>query len=188
MFKPGYSIANVEYVILAGGSSRRMGTDKSNLQVDGVAQIDRMVKPLRKLNFPVTVLGPGGTPDSEPGAGPLAALADFEPSKKFVLVASCDIPLFDLRIVGILLNRIEDNDAAIPTYKERLQPLCALYTADAIRKTKELRAAGETRIMGWIDKLTVATVTEAEIEGTGLNSNCIRGANTPEEWEELSKL
>ena len=66
-------------VLLTGGASRRMGTDKARLVVNGETLAARSARVLTAVCDPVVEVGPGvsGLPavlEEPPGAGPLVAL------------------------------------------------------------------------------------------------------------------
>src|SRR3954470_9716556 len=87
-------------VLLTGGASRRMGTDKARLVVSGETLAARSARVLASVCDPVVEVGPGvsGLPvvqEEPPGAGPLVALlagvgALGEP--KTVILLACDLP------------------------------------------------------------------------------------------------
>ncbi|HEY0868516.1 MAG TPA: molybdenum cofactor guanylyltransferase [Fimbriimonas sp.] len=174
----------VEGVLLTGGASRRMGTDKAGLPVEGRSLALKIAEELRKACEPVTVLGRRPLQgfefllDEDEFQGPMAALARFAPTQPYVFVASCDLPLFESSVVQDLAARIEGYDAAIPDLGGRLQPLCALYRREAFDRLRDLREKGEQRIMRWIDGLDIVTVPGWE---------ATRNVNTPEEWSSLSQ-
>jgi molybdopterin-guanine dinucleotide biosynthesis protein A len=92
-------------VVLAGGGSRRMGTDKALLGPVGDTLVERAVRALRGAGAaPVVCVGgdrralarvaDSWLPDDRPGAGPLAALASAMrrlPGRS-LLVSACDLP------------------------------------------------------------------------------------------------
>ena len=175
----------IEAVVLTGGASRRMGFDKSKLQIAGEESALRIARLLKEIGLKVTIFGPDGQADVMPNSGPLAALANYIPKTKWVFVASCDLPLFDVKIVLELKKWIESYDAALPVIDGRAQPFCGLYSQSAISKAAEFDAIGETRVMKWIDSLNVKFINQETISASGLNPDCVRGANTPEEWSSL---
>lgn len=93
-------------VVLAGGASRRMGTDKAFLQVDGVAMVAHVAGALREGGCAsvwcqggdaprLAELGLTVRPDRRPGEGPVTAIAEAlaDPSAAAgVVVAACDLP------------------------------------------------------------------------------------------------
>jgi molybdopterin-guanine dinucleotide biosynthesis protein A len=184
-------IETVEAVILSGGASRRMGADKGSLLVGGQPILNRTAGLLAEHGCPVTVLG--GHPvvgyahqaDLFPDSGPLEALRGFIPQAALVLVVSCDIPLFDPRLVVALRERIGDADAAVPEVSDRLQPLCSLYTCGAFDELRTRVPLDERRVMAWIGFLRVRPVAEHELASTGIDPRCVVGVNTPEELRTL---
>jgi len=174
---------DIEAVILTGGSSRRMGSDKANLMVGNQTLLSRTIEQLAK--YPTTVLGPQGMADENPGEGPMAALAAYEPRADLVFVAACDMPLFDGRIVSALSCLIEDVGAVVPVAEARLQPLCALYRTPSLHLLRDLHRAGKRRMMAWIERLNVRQVDESDLTVAGINPLAPLGANTPQELREL---
>ncbi len=174
----------IEAVLLTGGASRRMGTDKASLLVHGVPMAERIARELAKACDPVTVIGRSSLPgylfleDKDEFAGPLAALAAFTPTRPLVFIASCDLPRFNAQLIEELEEALDDADAAIPSVEGRLQPLCALYRAEALTRARALAEQGEKRVMRWVDTLRVKTVEPK-------NEEALRSANTPEELRAL---
>lgn len=176
---------DIEAFVLTGGASSRMGSDKATMVVDGEPVAERIVRLLAEAGLKSTILGPGGVPDASPSAGPLAALGTLEPAQPWVFVASCDLPRFDARIVPFLYGLVAAADAALPTVDGRLQPLCGVYRSSALQKAAALHRTGVKRIMAWVETLSVVSVGPEALSAAGLDPQCVRGANTPEEWRAL---
>lgn len=175
--------------LLSGGESRRMGTPKADLLVDGTPLAQRIADGLATEGIPVVVLGRqpvAGYPlllDEEEFQGPLAALARFQPEWETVFVVSCDLPWFDQRIVAALSALLGEAEAAVPVLDGFRQPLCALYRAEAFALLPEVVATGRRSMMAWLDRLTVVEVGESDLRKSGLDPLDFMGANTPEEFE-----
>jgi molybdopterin-guanine dinucleotide biosynthesis protein A len=102
-------------VVLTGGASRRMGADKSLLEVDGVAMALRVATALADSGcrpvlcqggdaVALSALGLTVVPDSEPGCGPVAAIVDaLTGHAGDVVVCACDVPWLDAVTVSRLL-------------------------------------------------------------------------------------
>lgn len=174
----------VEGVLLAGGASRRMGTDKASLVLGGIALGERIVGELSAVCAPVTVLGNrpiAGAEflaDARPDEGPLIALARFIPTRDSVFVTSCDLPWFDRSLVVACLGLLGEADAVVPILEERRQPLCALYRASAFALLPGLVAQGATRMRDWLEPLRVAEFGDPQFVVLA------QGVNTPEEWDQ----
>jgi molybdopterin-guanine dinucleotide biosynthesis protein A len=107
----------LDAIVLAGGSSRRMGgIDKTALVVDGLPLLDRVLAALAEASA-IVVVGParpvrpvpGGSPvvwarEDPPGGGPVAALAVALPLVRapFVALLAADLPFLTSAVVARL--------------------------------------------------------------------------------------
>ncbi len=163
--------------------------DKSQMLVDGVPMVQRLIQEFEKLGWPVTVVGQfpvSGADfvrDSTPNAGPLSALRDFIPQRPLVFVASCDLVLFRCELARFFESNLGESDAVIPVVDGRAQPLCALYRASSIERLKH--HPDLERVLGWVDLLQVSYLSEADLRDAGMSPSWTRGANTPEEVQKL---
>jgi molybdopterin-guanine dinucleotide biosynthesis protein A len=134
--------------VLCGGSSRRMGTDKAFVEIDGVAMAERVARALIAGGCePVVFVGGDsvglarfGRPahaDRWPGEGPLGgvltALAVSHGDD--VVVAACDLPFLDGPTVRHLLGAVVDRGAeavdVVVARTDRLEPALAWWSAAA---------------------------------------------------------
>ena len=186
-----HSEMEIEGVVLTGGASRRMGQDKSQLTIQGEVLSERIARTLSNRVGRVTILGRKPisgfefVADAGEYAGPLMALSRFRPKCDAVLVASCDLPLFDARLIDIFLSHLLSHDAVLPEHDGKAQPLCALYKRSAWPLLEQTVAEGRKSVMAWIDRLSIRLVTQDEIRDAGVDPNSIRGVNTPEELQQL---
>lgn len=180
----------IEAVLLTGGASRRMGTDKASLLVEGEPIGQRIARELAKACVRVTVLGreplPGleFLPDAVEYDGPLSALARFKPREPLVFVASCDLPRFQGEIVRELAERLGEHDAAVPIWEGRLQPLCALYRYTAFQALGARLEAGDRRLMSWVSQCDCLEIEASELR----HGMATHHANTPEEFERITHV
>jgi len=132
--------ANFTGVILAGGASRRMGTDKAILCINGTSLIDIMTDKLLAAGANnIKILGrsnvDGGIPDKRPGDGPVAATLDYlncQVSGTKHLFVPVDMPALP---VGLLSKLAAENYWAY--FHENYMPFLAV--ADNIHLTKPER-------------------------------------------------
>ena len=140
-------------IVLTGGASRRMGTDKARIVWRGETLAARAARVLANVCDRVVEAGPGltGLPcvrEDPPGAGPLAALlaatAALGTAGPVVLLA-CDMPFVDEPVLRLLADR--DGDATvIPVAEGRLQLACARYGPGAITRARDARSRGEAAL------------------------------------------
>ncbi|HET6645645.1 MAG TPA: molybdenum cofactor guanylyltransferase [Fimbriimonadales bacterium] len=179
-------LTDVEAVVLTGGASRRMGTDKASLVINGEPIAARTARILAEECVNVTVLGRepiegfAFQSDPEPFPGPRRALDEFAPEFPFVFAASCDMPFFRAQVVTLLRDEIGQSDAAIPSVGGFLQPLCALYRAQSLGPFE-----GESSMMSLLRRLEVAVLDAGRLVSLGVDPEWIRSFNTPEELADL---
>ena len=144
-------------LILAGGRSTRMGSDKCLIEIDGVACIQRVAMALAEAGLePIrisvsspehmekygSVIDPSlqveWVVDSVPNAGPIEAILEAltDPFCNDPLqIAPVDVPWLEMGTLLDLESRIGDNDVAIPISSGVLHPLLSLLrpkVADSI--------------------------------------------------------
>jgi molybdenum cofactor guanylyltransferase len=152
-------------VVLCGGESRRMGSDKGLLLKDGRPWALYMADKLSRWKIPVlfsindrqidgygAILPSGGwVVDSQGLAGPLEGLLSVH--KKFperdLLLLACDMLDLDERTISALVDIYRSADSQdFYVYGEMLaggflaQPLCGIYTAAGL-KTIDRAGAGD---------------------------------------------
>ena len=135
-------------LVLAGGKSRRMGSDKALLVQDGETQLSRAVGLLAEhvdRVFVSTRADQGGDPerkkfeqivDRYEDMGPVAGILSAMDSNNEVswLVLACDLPNIDHATIGYLLEQCSA-EHPVTAYKSILddlpEPLCAIYRPDS---------------------------------------------------------
>jgi len=146
-------------ILMAGGCSRRMGTDKSMLPVAGRPMVEHICQQLRGTFAKVVIsandaekfafLNLDVVADRIPGQGPLMGIASaLEVSdSELNLVVACDIPQIPLPFVRRMLAEAGQADVVIPvTADGKEQPLFAVYRRSVRRCMNEALAQGERRI------------------------------------------
>lgn len=186
-----FDFAQTTAILLAGGKSERMRTDKSLLPVHGMPLIQHILEQLRPHFDEIIVsandadkyafLGVPIVPDKLPGQGPmggiLATLGASAHDLNFVM--ACDIPEVDLAVVQRLMIEARDADAAVPiTEGGRLEPLFAVYRKTMIPVLEQCLRAGVRRIRDAFDRCNVHYVELGE-------ASWLRNLNTPEEYADF---
>ncbi|WP_311355750.1 molybdenum cofactor guanylyltransferase [Corynebacterium riegelii] len=141
-------------IILAGGRSTRMGTDKAQVRVEGIRLIDAMLSSLSSLSsLPTTpiVVSPFdlGLPpeiptvcEDPPFGGPVAGIAAGVAlaHADLVAVVAVDAPHSPEALPALVeaLQNAPDAAAAVAVDEEGfMQPLCAVWRKQALLKALE---------------------------------------------------
>ena len=152
-------------LLLTGGASRRLGTDKARLVVDGERLVDRLARLLLAECTPVLEVGPGygslsAVREEPPGAGPLAAVAagaealDAGGHVGPVIVMAVDLPGVTAELVAWL--RAHPTSASlVPVVDDVAQVLCARYSADALGRVSGLVERGKRSMHALVEVTTV---------------------------------
>lgn len=161
-------------LLLAGGKSRRFGSDKALAILDGqpliahayAALAPRCMEILVGVDEPgraYPLPGPARTVvDAVPGIGPLGGLLAglTEARTEWLLALACDLPWVSADHLTVLTRaRSDAADAVVVQDGDRLQPLCALYQVERTRRAAEAQVAtGRYALHAVLGRLAVRTV------------------------------
>lgn len=147
-------------IILTGGQSERMGTDKAFLVLDGMSAAARLYKKLAphfdEVFFAAAasqsspVAGARCVHDAVAGQGPLAGLAAGLSASPYRVnfVVACDIPEVDLPLMRRLLACLELDEIAVPEFAPRkVEPLFGAYDRAVGATAQRLLDAGSLKVL-----------------------------------------
>jgi molybdopterin-guanine dinucleotide biosynthesis protein A/nucleoside-triphosphatase THEP1 len=197
--------ASATAIIMAGGDSSRMGTDKSMLPIKGQSMIEAICEQLRGSFDQILIsadkvdkfafLGFEVVPDKVPEQGPLMGIASaLEASaNELNFVIACDIPKINLACVNRMLTEAlkSQADIVVPTTRKRevsktekrdtrYEPLFAIYRKSALEAINKTLSSGKRKIT---DVFTLCTVKHIELDDTDWLVNL----NTMADYEEFQK-
>ncbi len=183
--------------ILAGGQSRRMGQNKSMLEIEGIPIVKRIANILDELFVKVFLvanektgyerLGLAVTADIYPGNDSLGGLhtAVARSETSHVFVVGCDMPLLRPRLIVGLASMADDWDVIVPLRNNYPEPLCALYAKRCATPIAESISRGVLKMIGFHSDVRVKRVAEATWRPWDLDGTSFLNANTPEEFEKI---
>jgi molybdopterin-guanine dinucleotide biosynthesis protein A len=126
-------------VLLTGGTSRRMGVDKTMIRVGSETLATRAARVLSEVCDPVLEVGPGRTglpsvADEPRGRGPLVALATAVGVlgvERPILLLAVDLPLVDAALLELVAGWPAAG-SAVPMQAGFPQSCCARYGTGAL--------------------------------------------------------
>jgi molybdopterin-guanine dinucleotide biosynthesis protein A len=186
---------DTEAFILAGGASSRMGTDKSQLPLEGQTFTERIAETLLKLTDSVSVVGRASSlqsvADVYPQWGALgglhAALAACK--REWAIVVACDLPFVTADLFSFFAEKRVDHEAVVPVQEDgRPQPLAALYRVDpCLKRAAELIEAGRRRPLDLLETVKTRWVSFAEITNLDQAERFFVNINTPSDYYEATQ-
>lgn len=188
-------------IILSGGKSSRMGTNKALLKINEKTNIERIRDTLKKrFNDIILVtndseqyefLGLEMISDHFPGMGPLAGLHAglLESRWDTNVIVACDMPFVSGELAEALVRLCGGHDAVIPVIHGRQHPLFAAYKKTAAEKAAACIKEGNLRMKQLLEQLNVLYITEKELEGFGQTDieRTFFNMNHPNEYAEAKK-
>lgn len=175
-------------LVLAGGSSRRMGRPKAWLEVGHTILLrwvtDRLAPDFQEVlvSFAEPEQLEQPVPyrvvfDRKQSAGPMAGIeaglmaARHDP----VFVIACDMPFVTREVTVMTVAAARSCDAAVPRIDGRPEPVCAAYRKSALPVISAALDSGNRRAA---DVLAALDVTWLE----DISSEVVRSLNTPDDY------
>jgi molybdopterin-guanine dinucleotide biosynthesis protein A len=130
--------ADVTAILLAGGSSSRMGTEKGLVLLNGKPLLEYAVETLQSVFDKIIISSNSkafngyGWPviaDEFPDCGPLSGIYTGMKSMQtnFAFVLSYDMPFVKPELIRMILDFRHDYEVVLPVYQDFPVPVCAVY-------------------------------------------------------------
>lgn|GEM_PF-38885 len=192
-----HPIPGVTGVILAGGASARMGSNKALLPYRGGRFIEAIHRQLAEL-FDEVILVTNNpeqyaflpcrkVPDLFPGMGALAGIHSglSHSANPAIFAVACDMPYLNADLIRHLAGRADRGGVLIPESHGGLEPLHAVYGKGCLAAIEATLLTGERRIVSFFDRTNVNKVNAEEVAGFDPAFASFSNVNTPEEYFRL---
>ena len=176
-----------------------MGTSKANLPFGPERMLQRVVRLLATVVNPIVVVAAPGqdlpplpgdtiiTHDRRDGRGPLegllAGLTAIEPHAHAAYATSCDVPLLVPGFVRAVIQRLGENQIAVPVEDGFAHPLAAVYRTSVLPTIHELLNDDQLRPTFLFDRVQTHRVPVAELQAFDPTLATLRNCNLPEEYQ-----
>ncbi|MFH1774064.1 MAG: molybdenum cofactor guanylyltransferase [Methanobacteriota archaeon] len=143
----------ISCIIVAGGSSKRIGIDKKFVKLRGKYFLEYAIDTAKQLSEDIIIsVGSEGqkkqvqkisslkiTVDSIESKGPIIGLWQGlkECAHEYAVVLPCDTPIMQLEVFEHMIKECPGYDAVIPRKGELLEPLHAVYKVSSTLKACE---------------------------------------------------
>jgi len=186
-------------VILVGGKSSRMGSNKAFLELKGKTFIELQIELLREmfdeifisantsseyeyLNLPIFK-------DVYPGKGPLGGIYTslINSSSLHTFMLACDMPFVGPELIKHLKDLTKEYDVVIPKSEKGLEPLHAFYSKNCIDPIKRSLDENNLRIISFFPHVKVKIVELDSMASSDRFKNSIKNLNTMDDYEDVAK-
>jgi molybdopterin-guanine dinucleotide biosynthesis protein A len=184
---------NITGIVLAGGKSSRMGSDKGLLTINDKTFVEHVIVAMKPLVDKIIIVsnnkdydqfGYRRVEDSIKDSGPLAGLySGLKHSEtEFNLVLSCDIPMIKTEILKKLVDAdLENHEVVQIESNTKTMPLIAMYKKQCMHKCLELLQQGEKRLRVAVNELKTKTIIiNAEFD------QFVKNVNTKEDLKTIN--
>lgn len=190
----------ISAIVLAGGRSRRLGTDKALLSWQDEHLIQRIVRILKQRFeeiWAVTgetkkykdILGVPVLEDAIKNRGPMGGLYTglLASTNEYNLVVGCDMPLMGLNVIDLLIRQIDGSQVIVPEIAGFKVPTMALYHKSCLAKIEEMLRGQDWSLQSLLKVVTTKVVPEEMIKRVDPQLRCFTNLNTLEDWRRLTR-
>lgn len=183
-------------IILSGGQSTRMGTDKALLILNNKTLLENTIEICKPLctnilissNFPEhQKFGYKVIPDEIKNSGPMAGIYSClkKSETEWNFVISVDAAFVKTEIIEDLIQHTNHYDAVVPEHKTGKEPLIALYNKNVVSVLKRHLESGNLKMHNLLKRLNTKYLnTQNRVEK---NPEIFRNLNRPDDLKIVSK-
>lgn len=185
---------DVNGIILAGGKSSRMGSDKGLIHLNGKPMIQYIIETMESLNLPILIIAnneeylkfgypvyPDLIPELGPVGGIYTALSKTNASKN--IIVSCDTPFVSKLLLELLIIESENEMVTVAEYENRIHPLIGVYDKNALEVFRNSIEKNQLKMQLINKELNVKIIP---LTGeTDLNAMVFNNINTKEELKTM---
>lgn len=181
-------------IILAGGKSSRMGSEKGLVLFNKKPLIEYIIAAIAPFvsNIFIVAYNPlfkkyghevleDIIKDCGPMGGIYTGLVNSNTNKN--LVVSCDIPFITPEVLNAILSQMGDEDIIVPEHGNKLEPLCAVYSKNCVKQFEVLLKKKEWKIKNSFSFFNVKKIHFEESESI---NKCFLNINTPTELQQYT--
>lgn len=186
---------NITAIILAGGKSTRMGSDKGLMKLNNIAFVQHIIDAVKPHVNEILIISDNEKhdvfnlkrySDIIPNVGPLGGIyTGLHHSKTEVnLIISCDVPMIDSELISELLSNYSSEYDIIQTKSnEKTMPLVAIYHKTCVLEAENWIKEGKLRVREFVASRKLKTVNLKKRFETQLFN-----INTPEQLKKVAHV
>ena len=190
--------------VLAGGRSRRYGSNKAVAELGGLTLSERAVRTVRAVTRHVGIIANDGLepvegvpvrPDLVRDAGPLGGILTAlewarEEDLDGAIVLATDMPFVPSGLLRELAGMLEDCAAVVPASPgpRGLEPLCAVYGMRCLASVRGALERGERAVVAFFPEVRVRVLDLGRVSAFGDPEELFFNVNRPSDHERAADL
>ena len=190
-------------IVLAGGKSSRLGRSKPLQIIAGKSLIQWVIDRLATFSTEIIIATAQGEAipcsshvtvktvgDIHPGKGPLGGIHSglVASSSSQAVVVGCDTPFLSVGLLQYMTKTSPGLDIVVPRIKDKVEPLCAVYSKNCVAPIEELLKQDELQIIELFRMVRVGYVEEQEIDDFDPEHLSFFNINSQADLERARKL
>jgi len=184
---------NITGIILAGGKSSRMGSDKALLKINNTTFIEKIIDVMQPYVDEIIIISNNSNHDRFnirreedfiKEAGPLAGLLTglYRAKHEHIIALSCDIPMISKKVIETLITQADDAFEVNQIESEgKTMPLIAIYKKSCWYPIYRLLQNDERRLRVAVNSFNVKT-----IKLNSKDKKLVENINTKQQLEALA--
>lgn len=160
-------------IILAGGQSKRMGTDKALLEIDGKTLLERAINLCKSFSSELlissnhlahTTFGFPVIEDKIKNCGPMGGIYSClkHSSNDWNFVMSVDTPFIQKGFIEFLKEETLNFEVVVPVHESKKEPLIAFYHKNALPQIRTRIETGNYKLHFLLQQLNTNFVESGE--------------------------
>ncbi|MDD4924228.1 MAG: molybdenum cofactor guanylyltransferase [Dehalococcoidales bacterium] len=193
---------SVSAILLAGGKSSRLGTDKAKVKLNGESvMIQAIAKKLSAVSDDIVVSTNGRrydditipvrwATDVNPGAGSLMGLYSglLAVRHDYAIAVACDMPFINIGLLKFMISMPRDYDALLPRMGDKTEQLHSIYSKKCLPAMEKFLGSGRLKITAFLDEINVKYIPEDIINRYDPQHLSFFNVNTSEQLKQAQDI
>lgn len=184
-------------IVLSGGKSSRMGTDKGSLEIEGKKMVTYSIDTLSACGIQDVLLITNEpskyaditcnkVSDEIPDLGPMGGMYTglINSTSKFNIVLACDTPMIHKNVIVILMKYFKPPITCI-SYQGKIQPLISIFSKEVIECIQQSIKSSKFKLVDFIKSMG-GHILELDKYLPETESDCFVNVNSPQDLFKVS--
>ena len=180
--------------ILAGGGSRRFGSDKACAVYEGKSLLEWTIQNASEITDNINILTKKPEAYSFTGcrivedllevSTPISGIISIMPYvSDWLLLLACDIPFFEKKVLDFLWEKRDNEKATVIHVNGKYQPFLGLYPKSVLTYWEEAFKREEYHLQRVIEGMPKIVIEESDLMFAGISLQSFLNINTPADLE-----